>query len=442
MKNISRPPTSYRVLMLLIILGSCVRIFVCLQHNPMDYLWSDPLRHWQNGLAFPRGGYFGASDPILFQVYIFVLQKVSHGNRIVVGLASALLSVLMPWTYYRAARDFGLRKLPALWVWLLITVAPSLLAIYHYLMTETLLLLLEGAALWMTALYLRRGGSRVYLASVFFWTLACLTKPNVIPLAGVCLLWSWWKKLPSFGAIAAGFALVLILLLPQAIRSKVGLGFVAPFGNPWLTRIQHRSGATTLGLNYYSHARKDTPSSALRQNVYYCGFTSPSSSTYPFLPFSRWRIRRASNNPTTMVISINSAYGAQGWKDVYDSLHVGWREWLAQWRENIVLFFFAPSWPEIQVGQWDDQLSNITRWVWAPLVVFVLVCNARGFLRRQFDLIPVVVTLFTLFLALQNTVTFEGRYRKPLEPLLLMNLVWILGNSDAAQDSKDEVRGH
>jgi hypothetical protein len=21
-------------------------------------------------------------------------------------------------------------------------------------------------------------------------------------------------------------------------------------------------------------------------------------------------------------------------------------EWLAQWRENIILFFFAPSWPE------------------------------------------------------------------------------------------------
>jgi hypothetical protein len=40
--------------------------------------------------------------------------------------------------------------------------------------------------------------------------------------------------------------------------------------------------------------------------------------------------------------------------------------------------------------------------------------------------IPVAVTLYTLFLALQNMVTFEGRYRKPLEPLLLLNVVWLV----------------
>jgi len=39
----------------------------------MDSLWSDPLRHWQNGALFPRGGYWGASDPIVYQVYIFLL---------------------------------------------------------------------------------------------------------------------------------------------------------------------------------------------------------------------------------------------------------------------------------------------------------------------------------------------------------------------------------
>ena len=43
-------------------------------------------------------------------------------------------------------------------------------------------------------------------------------------------------------------------------------------------------------------------------------------------------------------------------------------------------------------------------------------------------MLPVAVTLFTLFLALQNVVTFEGRYRKPLEPLLLLNFVWIVTN--------------
>jgi hypothetical protein len=36
-------------------------------------------------------------------------------------------------------------------------------------------------------------------------------------------------------------------------------------------------------------------------------------------------------------------------------------------------------------------------------------------------------------------VTFEGRYRKPLEPLLLLNLVWILARHRAAHPQNDET---
>ncbi len=127
----------------------------------------------------------------------------------------------MPWTYYRAAREFGLRKTPALWVWALIAWTPSLFVIYHYIMMETLLLLLEGAALWMTARYLRKGGTEAFLTSIFFWTLASLTKPIVVPLAVVCVLWSWWKKSTPLRAIAAGALLAIIMLVPQAVRSKI-----------------------------------------------------------------------------------------------------------------------------------------------------------------------------------------------------------------------------
>jgi len=103
-------------------------------------------------------------------------------------------------------------------------------------------------------------------------------------------------------------------------------------------------------------------------------------------------------------------------------------EWWAQWRENIILFFFAPSWPETGTNEWDGHLEYRTRWVWAPLTLFVFVCNIREFVRRRFDLIPVAVTLFTLFMALQNLAILEDRYRKPVEPLLLLNLVWVLSS--------------
>ena len=438
MNHFSKQPIQYKLLVLLIAAASCVRVFVCFQHNPMDYLWSDPLRHWMNGVRFPRGGYTGAGDPIVYQVYVFVLHRLTGDNKLLVGLASAVLSVLMPWTYYRAARNFGVRKIPALWVWALIAWTPSLLTIYHYIMMETLLLLLEGAALWMSARYLRKGGTEAFLVSVFAWTLACLTKPTVVPLAGICFLWGWWKKSTSLRDIAIAAAMAIVMLLPQAIRSKVELGFFAPFGNPWLTKIMLRSGATMTQFHFYTHSDESLgfhPQSADIEME----FRSPSCYIKPLSPLSSWAIRRASVDSEASVM-INSAHGERDWKEAYASFDNDRDEWLAQWRENVVLFFFAASWPESVVPGWDGRMEYMGRWMWAPLIVLVLAFNVREFARRRFALIPVAVTVFTLLLACQNVVLTEGRYRKPLEPLLWLNLVWVIsGNGVREKRIEDPI---
>jgi len=437
LKRLSESDARYWVPVILIFLGSCLRVFVCFQHNPMNYLWSDPLAHWIEGTHFPKGGYVGAANPILYQVYIFFLHKVTGDNKLAIALASAVLSVLMPWTFYRAARNFGVGKAAALWVWVLIAWTPSLLTIYHYIMMETLLLLLEGAALWMTARYLRKGGTEAFLTAVLFWTLACLTKQTVILLAATCLFWGWWKKRPSLRALGAAAVMVFVLLLPQALRTEIALGFVAPLGNPWLTRIQHRSGTKILWVDFYTHSNSHFHLQMLPHYMMYFG--SPSVEVCPLSPFSSWMMRRAAGD-SKLTITIDSAYGERDWKRAYEALHVSSSEWLAQWRENIIFFFFAPSWPESSVPEWDGKLEYEARWFWAPLIVLVFVWNLRAFVHRRFDLIPVAVTLFTLFLALQNLVTFEGRYRKPLEPLLLLNLVWLLeGGSEAPELHKENM---
>jgi hypothetical protein len=377
-------------------------------------------------MRFPKGAYFGASDPIGYQAYIFTLRRLTADNKWLIGIVSAILSVLMPWTYYRAARALGLKKQLALWVWVLIVWTPSLVMIYHFFMMETLLLFLEGAALWATARYVATGGRRTFLLSVLLWTAAALTKPTVLPLAAVCIGWSCWRRLPRLKEIALAAGLALVLLVPQAIRSEVALGFIAPFGNPWLTRIQHRAGTRTLELIFYTHPNpyfhfKADPS-------YDMEFTSPSCFVHPFSPFSQWTIRRGPVN-SRAVVKINSEFGARGWENAYQSLHVSWTEWLEQWKENVVLFLFAPSFPELEGLASVDKWEAATRWMWAPLVIFILVCDVREIWRRKLHLLPIAVTVLTLFLALQNAVTFEGRYRKPLEPLLLLNLVWIVGAS-------------
>jgi hypothetical protein len=436
MHRLSHQSIHYKLLVLLIVAASCLRVLVCFQHNPMDYLFSDMERHWDNGAAFPRGGFDGAWDPIVYQVYVSLLHHLTLDNRLLVALASALLSGLMPWTYYRAARDFGLAKSPALWVWALIAWTPSLFTIYHFIMMETLLLVLEGVALWMTARYLRKGGTSVFLLFIFSWTLASLTKPTVIPLAGVCFLWVWWKKPTPLRDIAIGAALAVVMLLPNAIQTKHELGFMAPFGNPWPHKIVSRAGARVARIHLYTYSDEHRP---IRPTVKHSvgEVRSPSAFTQPLAPLSNWAIRRAYVNSTKVVI-IHLANGERDWKEAYAAIDADRDELLAQWRENIVLFFFAPSFPEIATEElWDSRLEYFGRWLWAPLILFIFVCNFRQFLARRFELIPVLTTLFTLALALQNVVLMEGRYRKPVEPLLLFNLVWVLGRTSVDRRQRE-----
>jgi Dolichyl-phosphate-mannose-protein mannosyltransferase len=403
---------------IILIVAACfVRVVVCFQHNPMDYVFSDMSRHWQNGLTFPRGGYTGAADPIMYQIYISCLRRISGDNRFLVALISSLLSLAMPWTYYRAARNFGMPKTAALWVWALIAATPSLFTMYHYIVMETLLLFLEGFAFWMTARYLREGGTRPYLSSVVAWTLASLTKPTVVPLAVVCVLWSWWKKCTPFRDIAVGFAVSVALLVPQAVRTKVELGFIAPFGNPWLTRIQHRSGAKTIHLDFRGPYHDNIGQE----------YASPTCFIRPMWPLSSWAIRRGFTSTVTTV-SADYKHGSHDWSDAFKALNVTREEWLAQWRENILVTLFAPSWPETTSHQWDSRLEFYSRWIWTPLICFVLIGNLLVLARGHFELIPIAVSLTTLAIVLQNVITAEGRYRKPIEPLLLLNLVWLIVN--------------
>jgi hypothetical protein len=427
----------YKLAIVLIIAASCFRVFLCFLHNPLDYLFSDMLRHWNNGLGFPRGGYFGAADPIVYQAYIFVVRRMTGDNRLLIATASSILSVLMPWTYYRAAREFGLRKTEALWAWAVIAWTPSLIVIYHFIMMETMLLFMEGIALWMTARYLRKGGARPFLWFVFGWTAACLTKPTVVPLAGVCFLWVWWKRKTPVLQLAMGAALALVMLVPQGLRTKAELGFVAPLGSPWLARIQLVSGVRMVHFSFDTSSAGPFRLHSEGQRFEF-EFGSPSAYIRPLEPLSHWYMRRAMGD-TSVKVAIDATYGERDWKAACDRFARDRDEWLAEWRENMILFLFAPSWPESSVMLWDGHLEYWCRWMWAPLILLVFVLNVREFANRRFDLIPVATVVLTLAIMLQNVILIEGRYRKPVEPMLLLNLVWVLSRKKPGSVSEAEL---
>lgn len=402
-------PTVKTLLLALVAVGTLVRVAVAFHYNPLDYLYSDAMRHWTNGLQFFHPNLMAGCDPIGYQGYVFLLRLITRDSHYAVALACALLSAFMPWTFYRAGREFGLSRNRALLLYALIAWMPSLVFVYHFIMAETLLLALVGFSLWMSARHLRKGDLPSLLVATAAWTLACLTKMIPLPLAATCLAYGWWRHSRKLGHLALAATVALILLVPAAIRSDRVLGFAAPFGNSWLQRIHHHAGTTNIRIEYGGS---------------FWQYGSPSAHIQPLEPFSAWAMRR-SQGDTTVEVRIDPSNGRADWRRAYGQLPNTWRDWRDRQFENTVLFLFAPAWPESNRPGWEGWINLGQRWLWAPLILVLLGCNLKLFRARRFDLVPVATTLFTLGLLFQDVATMEGRFRKPLEPMLLLNLVWV-----------------
>lgn len=412
-------------LIALIVAGSLLRLFICFNHNPLDYVFSDASRHWTNGKLFLHPNLMGKCDPILYQAFVFIIQKITGEQRLLIALVYGLLSVITPWTFYRAARELGLGKIRSLVIWVLIVWTPSLFVIFHYIMIEALLLPLEGLSLWMTGRYLRKGDSTSFLVCITCWTLACLTKPTAIALAITCSIYAWWIKSRKPSLLLLSCALVFLLLFPQCLRSYQYLGFIAPTGSHWTPKILHKSDAKRIRIQTSTGGR--------------WGFSSPTCYTQPLEPLSSWMTHR-SYEDSTVSIQVNLKNGEKDWKEAYARLNRNWDVWLRQLAENIVVFLFAPSWPDSNLQCWDGWVNYESRWLWAPLIFLLFKLNYHEFRQRRFDLIPVAVTVLTLVLALQNMIDMEGRYRKPLEPLLFLNIVWALRRSERNVEDQENIR--
>ena len=396
-------------LLIPVIIGTVLRFLAGIFDNPLNHLFSDPARHWDNAVNFFNPGLMGGCDPILYQVYLMGARAISAGNSLIIGILTGLLSATMPWLYYRAARSFGIGATSAMFCWAAIAWLPSFFVIYRYFMMETLLLPLIGLGLWMTGRAIQRGEMVSFLTATSVWTLAILTKAQAIPIALICwgyALWPLPRKLP-----AVGFSLCILFLLalPNAVRSKEILGYFAPFGSGYIACIMHESGAT--------HTRFETKRGSWR-------FSSPSCYIEPLEPINRWRIKRGVIE-VNHEVRVDLSRGRHDWVNALSAAHRTPWEWCVHGWENVILFLFAPSWPDSGRDHLSGWLNHHSRWLWAPLLFQVVVGNFSLFLRRQFDPIPVATSVILLFLMFQNSFTMEGRYRKPLEPLLILNVIWL-----------------
>jgi hypothetical protein len=405
-----------RALTLLIYLaifaGSVARVHEGFLHNPLDQLFSDPLRHWDHARETLSAGPWAVIDPPIFQMWLSLIQKWSLEVPVLLGAYAATLSTITPWLWYRFLRDGLHSRLLALTGWAAFAWLPSWIGIYGYFMTETLLLPLLGASLWLTIRADRKCTLSSFCAMVALWTVTGLTRGIAIPLGGLACLWVWLRQPDKIRKAAWSLLVVLLMMGPFAMRNHEYFKLWSPIGTGWPVQIYAESGKKDIRLELMRGS-----------NSWWYIFGSPSMYAKQLAPFSDWEPQRRG----TVTVSIDLAKGPDDWQAAYlnNAVH-GWARARLRW-ENVILVMLGISWPDSN-PEWPVARNAIAmRWVWAPMFLLVLgwaTVRWRATLARP--LLPILIVTWFLFQAVSLVSVNEGRYRKPLEGLLIAELLVLL----------------
>jgi hypothetical protein len=398
----------------LIGLNALVRMSATILANPLAFLNAGaPMMQWRSATAPVDLTVLSAIDPIFYPLWLSGVARITGGFPPAMAIYAGLLSILTPWVWYRFLREALDSKNVALAGWCLLAWLPSWIGIFSYIIPETLLLLLVGMSLWMTFRCRRKQTFESFLWATLFWLGSVLTKMTVAPVAVISLGWLILRPTPHWkrGCLAAG--LLLLASIPLGYRAYQKLGVWAPFGYPMHNRIYMVSGAETLKIEF---PRPNTPS------LEYYLFTSVSAQVEPFTPLNHWRSSR--HGICTIVIQLEN--GARDWQTAYQANKGSWKHRLRMQFENVLFVLWGPSWPDWDVHRFWDRLSYRFRWMWAPLLLGVVVWDLlRLRSQRKIAMVPLITLVAWLMLLLQPVAPAEGRYRKPFEGLLIANVLWL-----------------
>ena len=397
---------------MVIVAGSGLRVREVFLRHPLDHLFSDAGRHWDHAHeALNNRSPMVLIDPPIYQMLLSLVQKWSFGDRTLVALYSAVVSVGTPFLWYLFLREYLESRLLALTGWAIFARLPSWFSIFSYLMSETLFLPLLGACLWQTVRVSRNGSVKAFCWMVTLWTLTGLTRAIAFPLGAVAGVGVWLrhpKKLPTF---AWGALIAFVLMAPFSLRNYEWMNLWPPMGSGWQASIYALSGNKNIEL----HLTRDGAG-------WEYGFGSPSLYSPQLEPFSHWQSSRTG----TAVVHVDLRKGDEAWAAEARRLskHGAALERLRL--ENVILLMFGESWPDGDPASNFPEAARTLRWIWAPLFLMVLVGSAihyRVTLRRP--LIPAMILTWFIFQGVFIVIVNEGRYRKPLEGLLIVQLlVW------------------
>ncbi|MCW8127725.1 glycosyltransferase family 39 protein [Microbulbifer halophilus] len=414
----------YALLYGLIIAGVCLRIDQILQFNPVDHIWSDPQRHWEQGTDVLRNDPMAMTDPVLYQLYIAALGKLTLKDPLLVAFYTILLSLFTPWIWYRFLRELQPHKALALSGWAALSLLPSWVAIYSYFMQETLLLPLLGAALYASWRCRRKQTLRSFLLMVFLWSLAGLTRGIAIPLAAVTCCWLWLEQGDRLRKALWSTLLLALVLGPLVVRGYQQMQLFAPHGIGKMVSIYTRSGKSKININYQRDGAR-----------WGYWFASPATGEKPLAPLSDWTTARRG----TVEVNIDVEHGAEDWREAMEQNPLSVSKYLWITKENLIYLFFGASWPDNNRERTLHRVNIQMRWLWAPLTLLLLTVTVIYWRRLGGErMLPVLLLVWLLVQGLLPIAVNEGRYRKPGEGLLLAQAVLVLGTLGKASRRRRE----
>lgn len=378
-----------------------MRLLFPFYDSPLNHLFSDPGRHWENGLYFLHPNVMGSGDPYLYQLWTWLLQQAAVRDQQVILTGVGLLCAMVPYGWYRAFKEL----LPRSWALggaLLIALVPGFIGIYAYFMNETLLLALTGFAFWATFRAQRKRTMRAFAAACALWLACGFTRTAALPMALLCLLVIWLPQPRKLAKAALGVVLLAAVMIPAGLHGRVALHYFAPFGNMYLNEIYGRSGMKNIGLDFGPQG--------------HYGFGSPSFYNPSFYPFSSWLTARDG----TVQVTIDLSQGRRDWKAELARVEAerSFPRWREVW-ENFLYLTFAEAWPDNDLRSITGFLTVWTRWLFPPLMLWVAWGAARGRFHGREWLLPVCGLGMFLYLVIQREGVMEGRYRKPLDPIFV-----------------------
>jgi hypothetical protein len=289
------------------------------------------------------------------------------------------------------------------------------IGIFSYFMTETLFLPLMGASLWQTMRARRKLTLPSFCGMVALWGLAGMTRGIGAPLGALASLWVWLYHPRRIRTAAAACLIILLMTVPISIRNHRYLHLWSPLGSGWPSQIYTESGYQWITLDLLLED----------DSTWNYGFISPSLCVKPLAPLSDWESSRSG----VLHISIDTRKGDRDWRSAYRHHAVrGFERLRLRW-ENLVLVMLGPSWPDNNTAYFVDRAGLAMRFVWLPLFLAVSIVGAlryRVILARP--LVPALIGVWFLFQALSLIAINEGRYRKPLEGLLIAELLILVDN--------------